>query len=307
MKLALPDLVSNSYFPALAAVELGFFRDEGLDVAHELVFPVSASFAALRDGGCDFVAGSSHAGLAAFPRFAGQRLLCALSHGMYWFLVMRKDLNIARGDLSALRGRRLVAAPMVDVGLRLMLRAGGMDPAANDITIMPLPGGVPHGVSFGVAAAEALGAGTIDGFWANGMGAEVAVERGVGAIVIDVRRGDGPAAAFGFTQPALVATERLLAERPEAAAAAVRAIVRTHRALKADVGLAAQVGRKLFPEFEAGLIGRLIERDLPYYSTVISRDFVASMNRFAVDAGMLDAPVDYEHIVAPAVEGLWER
>lgn len=306
MKLALPDLVSNSYFPALAAVELGFFRDEGLDVAHELVFPVSASFAALRDGACDFVAGSSHAGLAAFPGFKGHRLLCALSHGMYWFLVMRKNLGIERGDLTALRGMKLVAAPMVDVGLRLMLRAGGMDPAANDITIMPLPGGVPHGMSFGVAAAEALHAGVIDGFWANGMGAEVAVERGAGSIVIDVRRGDGPAAAFGFTQPALAASERLVAEKPEAAAAAVRAIVRTHRALKADIGLAVQVGKKLFPAFEAGLIGRLIQRDLPYYNTVISRDFIASMNRFAIDAGMLDAPVAYEDIVAPAVETLWD-
>jgi NitT/TauT family transport system substrate-binding protein len=40
MKLAVPDLISNSYFPAAAAVELGFFREEGLDVSLELVFPV---------------------------------------------------------------------------------------------------------------------------------------------------------------------------------------------------------------------------------------------------------------------------
>ena len=31
LKIALPDLVSNSYFPAIAAVELGYFKDEGLD------------------------------------------------------------------------------------------------------------------------------------------------------------------------------------------------------------------------------------------------------------------------------------
>src|SRR5215831_6196394 len=40
MKLAVPDLISNSYFPAVAAVELGFFKEEGLDVSLELVFPV---------------------------------------------------------------------------------------------------------------------------------------------------------------------------------------------------------------------------------------------------------------------------
>ena len=28
MKLAVPDMISNSYFPAIAAAELGFFREE---------------------------------------------------------------------------------------------------------------------------------------------------------------------------------------------------------------------------------------------------------------------------------------
>jgi NitT/TauT family transport system substrate-binding protein len=39
MKLAIPDLISNSYFPALAAAELGYFEREGLDVTAELIFP----------------------------------------------------------------------------------------------------------------------------------------------------------------------------------------------------------------------------------------------------------------------------
>ena len=30
-KVALPDLVSNSYFPAIAAVELGHFKEENID------------------------------------------------------------------------------------------------------------------------------------------------------------------------------------------------------------------------------------------------------------------------------------
>ncbi len=32
MRIAVPDLVSNSYFPAVAAVELGFFKEQGMDV-----------------------------------------------------------------------------------------------------------------------------------------------------------------------------------------------------------------------------------------------------------------------------------
>src|SRR2546423_15317914 len=71
MKLAVPDIISNSYFPAAAAVELGFFKQEGLDVSLELIFPVDQAYAALRDGAVDFVGGSAHSALAAFPEWRG--------------------------------------------------------------------------------------------------------------------------------------------------------------------------------------------------------------------------------------------
>jgi ABC-type nitrate/sulfonate/bicarbonate transport system substrate-binding protein len=98
MKLAVPDMISNSYFPAEAAVELGFFKAEGLDVELELIFPVDKAYAALRDGAVDFVGGSAHSALAAFPRFQGAKLICAQAQGMYWFLILHADLGAKRGD-----------------------------------------------------------------------------------------------------------------------------------------------------------------------------------------------------------------
>ena len=100
MKLAVPDLISNSYFPAVAAVALGFFEEEGLDVSLELIFPVDEAYRAMRDGRVDFVAGSAHSALAAFPEWKGVKLLCAQAQGMYWFLVMHKRFDAKRGDLS---------------------------------------------------------------------------------------------------------------------------------------------------------------------------------------------------------------
>src|ERR1700730_6721965 len=100
MKLAVPDMISNSYFPAEAAVELGFFKQEGLDVSLELIFPVDKAYAALADGAVDCVGGSAHSALAAFPDWRGVKLLCAQAQGMYWFLVMRADLKPVRGDVS---------------------------------------------------------------------------------------------------------------------------------------------------------------------------------------------------------------
>ena len=36
LRIAVPDLVSNSYFPIIAAVELGFFEQEGFDASVDL-------------------------------------------------------------------------------------------------------------------------------------------------------------------------------------------------------------------------------------------------------------------------------
>src|SRR5262245_33281845 len=113
MRIATPDLVTNSYFPALAAEELGVYRTEGLD-AHVELLPSLDAVNALRDGAVDFVAGGSHTMLLAFPGWKGAKLVAALSHGTPWLLVMRSDLSVARGDVGCVKGRRIGAAPGPD-------------------------------------------------------------------------------------------------------------------------------------------------------------------------------------------------
>ena len=302
MRLAVPDLISNSYFPVIAAVELGCFAAEGLEVTHELIFPVDKAYEALRDRVIDFVGGSAHSALAAFPEWRGVDLLCAQGQGMYWFLVMRADLGAKRGDLSVLRGKRIGAAPWVDMGLRRLLIAAGLDPAKEEIAIAPVPGAQGAGVNFGLTAARALAEGKIDGFWANGMGAEVAVTGGAGTILLDVRRGDGPKACFDYTMAALAARSDL---PRELAVAAVRAVMRAQALLKENPERATGIGGRLFPPQQAALIADLIRRDLPYYTPEISRSFVQGMNRFARDLGILEGEPRYEEVVRIDVVEEW--
>ena len=306
MKLAVPDLISNSYFPAVAAVELGLFAKQGLDVSLELIFPVDKAYRALRDGEVDFVAGSAHSALAAFPEWNGCKLLSAQGQGMYWFLVMRADLKAKRGDVGIVKGRRIGAAPWVEMGLRRLLIEAGIDPQRDGVTIAPVPGATGAGVNFGLTAAKALEDGKIDGFWANGMGTEVAVRRGVGTVVLDVRRGDGPKACFNYTMASIAASDRLIHDNPDAAAGAVRAVVAAHAALKAEPGLAEEVAAKLFPPQEAALIVDLIKRDLPYYDASISADFVEGMNAFARDVGILTGHPAYTDVVATQFAAIWK-
>ncbi len=244
MRIATPDLVTNSYFPALAAEELGLYREEGLD-AHVELLPSLDAVNALRDGAVDFVAGGAHTMLLAFPGWKG--------------------------------------------GVR----------------IAPVPGALDPGASFGVLAADALERGLVDGFWANALGSETAVRRGVGKVVVDVRRGDGPPGAGQYTFAALSTTDALIAREPERVAAAVRAIVRAQGILRKDPARATEVGRRRFPPPAAEIIAAVVERDLPFYDPAISDQAVAAMNGFARSLGLLGAPVAYDDVVATRFRNLW--
>ena len=89
-RIAVPDLVSNSYFPAIAAIALDLFAKEGLDAELRLIFPNFKAYEALRDGEVDFVAGPAHVVLAGVSRMArrqalgraGARNLLATGHAL---------------------------------------------------------------------------------------------------------------------------------------------------------------------------------------------------------------------------------
>ena len=305
MRIAAVDLISNTCFPALAADELGFFEAEGLD-AHIDLFAALGATKALRDGSADaMIAGSVHDLLTEFPQWKGVKIAVALSQGTPWLLVVRADLAAKRGDLNAIKGLRLTAAQGPDLALRQMLIGASIDPD-RDLQILELPGAKARDVSFGMFAARALEAGQIDGFWANAMGGETAVSRGFGKILVDVRRGDDPAEVRRYTFAGLATSDAFIEKNPDTVAAAVRAIVKTQKALKAEPGLAVEVGRRKFPKEAAELISTVIERDVVFYDPFISEEAVAAMNRFAQAVSHLSAAVPYNQVVATRFRDLWQ-
>lgn len=304
IRLAVPDLVSNSYFPAIAAVDLGCFREEGLDPRLELIFPNFKAYEALRDGEIDVVAGPAHVAFRTFPEARGVKLLSALAQGMFWLLVMRSTLRAKPGDVTALRGRTIGAAPMVDLGLKHLLAEAGIDPD-RDVNIVGVAGTMAPGVSFGVAAAKALAERQLDGFWANAMGAENAVSSKIGTVIIDVRRGLGPASAADYTFAALSTSDAVIGRDPDLVEKAVRAVAKAQRLLKAIPHLATEVGRKLFPPAEAAVIAKIVARDAPFYHPAISQTAIDGLNRFSCAMGLLSEPVPYERLVATRFQRVW--
>ena len=98
----------------------------------------------------------------------------------------------------------------------------------------------------------------------------------------------------------------MIDDSPDACAAAVRALVKTQKALREDVTLATEVGKKRFPETEAGLIAQVVERDLPFYTAAITEDFVSGMNKFQKDVGLVTGDFAYEEVVATQFMSEWE-
>jgi ABC-type nitrate/sulfonate/bicarbonate transport system substrate-binding protein len=299
------DVVSPSYFVATAAVELGFFKAEGLDA--EFVFPPPDRPAALQDGRIDFQGTSAYSGPVAFPEWKTGKLLCALSHYAYWFLAVRADLHVKQGDIAAIKGLRVSATRQPSLLLKRLLLDAGIDFERDNVRIVPPPEDHDPVGNLARIGSQAIEQGIADAFWGNSMRVEYARRQGTATVLVDVRRGDGPPAARYYTFPAFMAPNRVIEQYPDACEAAIRAIVKTQQALRAEPTLAKKVGDKLFPPEEAELISTLIARDAEFYEATITPEAVVGMNRFAYDLGLTPQPeYAFDQVVATQFSHLWK-
>jgi len=305
-RLSVADLDSPSYFVATAAAELGFFKEEGIQIELERTFGARNGPERLRDGTLHFFGGPAYAASRAFPGWKGAKLLCGLSQYSYWFLAVRADLDVERGDLGALKGLRISSSMESPVlGLRHLLAEAGIDLARDNVRIVPAPSRSEAGHWMGHVGIDAIKQGLADAYWGNGMRVAIGEKLGVAKLHLDLRRGDGPPGARFYNFAALTTTERLIEEQPQIAAGAVRAIVKAQAALRANPSLASAIAQPLFPADEAPLIAGLIERDTPFYDATISPEAIDGLNKFAKAVGLISEPVPYDRLVASQFSHLW--
>lgn len=220
---------------------------------------------------------------------------------------VRRELAIERGDLQALKGLTISASTSFPgMGLRHMLDEAGLDLTRDSIRIVPSPAPIGEQGWRGRSGVDAIAQGA-DAFWGNGMRLAIAEHMKVAKLHIDLRRGDGPTGARYYNFPALATSDRLIVERPEVAAGAIRAIVNTQRDLQKDPALATSVGKKLFPAEEAALIEELIVRDAPFYSAAISKEAVDGLVKVSMRQGLITRPLSYGDIVATSFDELRQQ
>jgi hypothetical protein len=102
MKLAIPDMISDSYFPQSRRLS-SIFRREGLDVSLRMIFPVDKAYAALRVG--RWITSAARAFRARrVPRM--ERVSCLRARaGDVLVSVMHADFKAKRGDVSVSEAR----------------------------------------------------------------------------------------------------------------------------------------------------------------------------------------------------------
>ncbi len=303
-RMMVADYDSPSYFVATAAVKLGFFKKEGVDVEFIAEYGAKHGPERLRDGSIHFFGGPAFAATRAFPAWKGVRLVAALAQNSYWFMGLRKDIDIPRGDIKALKGLRISSSfAFPRTALRHMLIQAGIDVDRDEVRIVEsLPSASE---SHSLDGVRALQENLADGFWGNGMRLALAEKAGIAKLHLDLRRGDGPPDARHYNFAALTVTEALIEKEPQVAAAAVRAIVATQKALKADPMLAKVVGDELFPGDEADMIPILVARDAPFYDATITPEAVDGLNKFAMANGLLNQPLAYDRIAAAQFKDMW--
>jgi len=305
-RIWVPDLDSPSYFVAIAAVELGFFKDEGAPT--EFVYKSMQGPELMREGKLDFIAGPAYAGTRAFPGWNGLKLLCALSQYSYWFLAVRSELNIKRGDIAALKGLRISAAPpWPEMALRHTLTQAGIDLDRDKVQIVPPP--PPYGEKGYMArnGVDAITQNKADAYWGNGMRVALGEKLGIAKMHLDLRRGDGPPGARFYNFAGLTVRDSFIDEHPQAAAGAIRAIIKAQKALRANPSISTDIAKKLFPADEAELIAGLIERDVPFYDASISPQAISGLMKFATSSGLIKDAVPYERLVATKFSHLWKE
>lgn len=308
-RLVVADLGSPSYFVSTAAVVLGFFEREGIEMAPVIGSEdVEQNTQGLKDGSAHFFGGASYGSLRTFPNFRGVKILCALAQYSYWFMGIRADLDVKKGDLQALKGLRISSSQAAPgQGLRHMLAEAGVDLERDNVKIVKSPSAGKHQKFRGMDGVDALQQGISDAFWGNGMRLELGVRSGLAKLHIDLRRGDGPPGARFYNFPALSASEEFVKAHPDVAAGAVRAIVKTQKALKENPALATEAGKKVFPPEETEIIAALVERDAPFYDAVVTREAIDGLNRFCVARGLIERAVGYDQLVASQFSGLWNE
>ena len=288
--------------PVLVAQEEGFFTWQ--DVRAEIVtYPgVPAVRQALINREVDAAVLSVGATLQAFDQGIKLRNLVLLLGKPNATIVTQKDLRIPKGDLNALRGKRIgVDAPggRVDVLLRLMLLQKGIDPN-RELTIIPT-GEVPGHLA-------AMQARRVDAqvTWEPGTSLlTMPSQTGLGDVFLDMRAFDTLYPLSRIVEASVVAHDEWVRDQRDVALRVSRAVACTDLAIRTHPDLVARAYRQLFPGMAPEVYENIARNQPLVYWQRITRENVQIMSDLYRALGLVKGTVRFEDVVAEGFPLSW--
>jgi NitT/TauT family transport system substrate-binding protein len=213
--------VGITYLPVILAKQLGYFRDEGLDVTIAAFSGGSKALEAMLGGSTDMVAGAYSNTITMAAK--GQKLvtIAAQVECPGWiFGVSKKNADKVKSPAD-LKGMRIgVSAPgsSTHMVVNYILHKAGLKP--DDVSII--------GVGQAAGAVAAVRAGQIDALIVNDPVATVLVDGGDLRPLAEMRTAEGNKRVFGADYPesSIYATKAFVDRNPRTVQAVADAIVR---------------------------------------------------------------------------------
>lgn len=216
--------VGITYLPMILAKQLGYFKDEGLDVTIAAFSGGSKALEALLGGSTDMVAGAYSNTLTMAAK--GRRMVTVAAQVICpgWVFGVSKKRADQVKSAAGLEGMRVgVSAPgsSTHMAVNYILHKAGLQPA--DVSVI--------GVGQAAGAVAAVRAGQIDALIVNDPSATVLVADGSLVPLEEMRTAEGNRKVFGSDYPesSLYTTQDFIARNPKTVQAAANAIVRAER------------------------------------------------------------------------------
>jgi NitT/TauT family transport system substrate-binding protein len=213
--------VGITYLPVILAKQLGYFRDEGVDVTIAAFSGGSKALEAMLGGSTDMVAGAYSNTITMAAK--GQKLVAIAAQVQcpgWIFGVSKKSADKVK-SVADLKGKRVgVSAPgsSTHMVVNYILHKAGLKP--DDVSII--------GVGQAAGAVAAVRAGQIDALIVNDPVATVLTDGGDLKPLADMRTAEGNKQVFGAEYPesSIYATKAFVDKNPRTIQAVANAIVR---------------------------------------------------------------------------------
>ena len=215
-------------------------------------------------------------------------------------VVVRKDLNIQRGDWTALRGKRLgVTRPGsgTDVTLRALLKINNLEPD-RDVQVIGV-----GGIAQGVAALEAR---QVDGLIQTEPGLTQLTEvQPLADMFLDLRR-EGPETVRNAAFLGLQANDDYIQQNAEVVKSVIRAVARAEKRMRENPSIVVPTAKRYFPTLDDATLLKIAQNEAPTYHAEITWEQMRNLNELQKQAGTVKGDIPYEEVVVgPEFQELW--